>query len=85
MELILHFMYVVAIKDSRALFGDTPMELCMIGLWNLIIIWLKVSDLFAIFIISDVIMRYSYYYPGDSSDCGHWLTECTLRRIWLDV
>jgi hypothetical protein len=85
MELILHFMYVVAIKNSKALFGDTPMELCMIGFWNLIIMWLKVSELFAIFVISDVVMCHSYYYHGDSSDYGHWLTECTLPRIWLGV
>lgn len=42
MELILHFMYVVAIKDARAWTGATPAELCMIGFWNLIVVWLKV-------------------------------------------
>lgn len=36
-------MYVVAIKDTRAWLGDSPMELCMIGFWNLIVVWLKVS------------------------------------------
>jgi len=41
MEFILHFMYVVAIKDSKAWSGDTPAELSMIGLWNLFIVWLK--------------------------------------------
>lgn len=41
MEFILHFMYVVAIKDSKAWGGDTPAELSMIGFWNLIIVWLK--------------------------------------------
>ncbi|KAG6333034.1 hypothetical protein ID866_6058 [Astraeus odoratus] len=41
MELILHFMYVVAIKDTKAWVGDTPLELSMIGFWNLIIVWLK--------------------------------------------
>lgn len=46
MELILHYMYVVAIKDSSAWLGDTPLELCMIGFWNLIIVWLKVGILF---------------------------------------
>lgn len=44
MELILHFMYVVAIKDSAAWQGDTPFELSMIGFWNLIIVWLKVNQ-----------------------------------------
>ncbi|EPQ53946.1 MBOAT-domain-containing protein [Gloeophyllum trabeum ATCC 11539] len=41
MEFILHFMYVVAIKDSHAWQGDSPFELSMIGFWNLLIVWLK--------------------------------------------
>ena len=36
-------MYVVAIKDSSAWLGDTPLEICMIGFWNLIVVWLKVK------------------------------------------
>lgn len=45
MELVLHSMYIVAIKDSSqqgAWMGDTPFELSMIGFWNLIVVWLKV-------------------------------------------
>ncbi|KAF8626599.1 hypothetical protein AX17_006517 [Amanita inopinata Kibby_2008] len=41
MELILHFMYVVAIKDRKAWAGYTPAEISMVGFWNLIIVWLK--------------------------------------------
>ncbi|KAI0035515.1 MBOAT, membrane-bound O-acyltransferase family-domain-containing protein [Vararia minispora EC-137] len=41
MEFIIHFMYVVAIKDAHAWIGDTPAELSMIGFWNLIVVWLK--------------------------------------------
>jgi len=41
MEFILHFMYVVAIKDSVAWQGDSVAEVSMIGMWNLIIVWLK--------------------------------------------
>ncbi|KAJ7594897.1 MBOAT, membrane-bound O-acyltransferase family-domain-containing protein [Mycena floridula] len=41
MEMILHFMYVVAIKDRKAWEGDTPAQISMIGFWNLIIVWLK--------------------------------------------
>ena len=41
MEFILHFMYVVAIKDTQTWQGASPMELSMIGFWNLIV-WLKV-------------------------------------------
>lgn len=42
MEFILHFIYVVAIKDTRTWQGASPMELSMVGFWNLIIVWLKV-------------------------------------------
>jgi hypothetical protein len=45
MEYILHFMYVVAIKDTRAWVGDSPAEIAMIGFWNLIVVWLKVREL----------------------------------------
>jgi len=45
MEFILHYMYVVAIKDARAWVGDTPSQVAMIGFWNLIIVWLKVLKL----------------------------------------
>nr|XP_031861387.1 uncharacterized protein CI109_002991 [Kwoniella shandongensis]KAA5528459.1 hypothetical protein CI109_002991 [Kwoniella shandongensis] len=41
MEAVLHTMYVVAIKDSKGWEGDTPAELSMIGLWNLVVVWLK--------------------------------------------
>ncbi|CAG7855141.1 Glycerol uptake protein 1 [Serendipita indica DSM 11827] len=41
METILHYMYMVAIKDTKAWNGDSLMQLCMIGFWNLIIVWLK--------------------------------------------
>ncbi|KAH9933568.1 MBOAT-domain-containing protein [Epithele typhae] len=41
LEFILHFMYVVAIKDRKAWTGYTAAELCMVGFWNLIVVWLK--------------------------------------------
>lgn len=41
MEFVLHFLYVNAIKDAKAWQGATPMELSMIGFWNLIVVWLK--------------------------------------------
>lgn len=41
MEFILHYMYMVAIKDTAAWYGDSVAELSMIGFWNLIIVWLK--------------------------------------------
>ncbi|KAI0667916.1 MBOAT-domain-containing protein [Trametes maxima] len=41
LEFILHFMYVVAIKDRKAWTGYSAADLCMVGFWNLIIVWLK--------------------------------------------
>ncbi len=44
MEIIQHYIYVVAIKDRKAWIGDSPFELSMIALWNLVIVWLKVRS-----------------------------------------
>ncbi|WWC91046.1 uncharacterized protein L201_005986 [Kwoniella dendrophila CBS 6074] len=41
MESVLHTMYVVAIKDTKAWEGDSPAEMSMIGFWNLVVVWLK--------------------------------------------
>ncbi|KAI0373624.1 MBOAT-domain-containing protein [Pilatotrama ljubarskyi] len=41
LEAVLHFMYVVAIKDRKAWVGYSAAELCMVGFWNLIVVWLK--------------------------------------------
>ncbi|CUA70892.1 Glycerol uptake protein 1 [Saccharomyces cerevisiae S288c] [Rhizoctonia solani] len=41
LEVILHMMYVVAIKDTRAWHGLSPLQLSMVGFWNLIIVWMK--------------------------------------------
>ncbi|WWC72931.1 uncharacterized protein I206_106895 [Kwoniella pini CBS 10737] len=41
MESVLHTMYMVAIKDSKAWQGDSPAQMSMIGFWNLVIVWLK--------------------------------------------
>ena len=46
MEYVLHFMYVVAIKDTKSWIGDSPAEIAMIGFWNLIIVWLKVRYIY---------------------------------------
>ncbi|KAF7722454.1 glycerol transporter [Apophysomyces ossiformis] len=40
-ELLLHYMYVVAISKMKAWEGNTPLELSMIGYFNLVIIWMK--------------------------------------------
>ncbi|KAI7865222.1 MBOAT, membrane-bound O-acyltransferase family-domain-containing protein [Mucor mucedo] len=41
MELTLHFLYVVAISKSKAWDGASPLEMSMIGYFNLVIIWMK--------------------------------------------
>ncbi|KAI9246875.1 MBOAT, membrane-bound O-acyltransferase family-domain-containing protein [Phascolomyces articulosus] len=41
MEMTLHYLYVVAISKTKAWDGDTPLELSMIGYFNLVIIWMK--------------------------------------------
>ena len=45
MEHILHFMYVVAIKDTNSWIGDSPAEIAMIGFWNFMVVWLKVRHI----------------------------------------
>ncbi|EIM90724.1 MBOAT-domain-containing protein [Stereum hirsutum FP-91666 SS1] len=41
MEFILHYMYVVAIKDERAFAGDSVGEVALVGFWNLVFVWMK--------------------------------------------
>ena len=43
METLIHITHVVAIKDAHAWSGMSPAQLSMIGFWNLIFVWLKVS------------------------------------------
>lgn len=57
MEILLHYIHIVAIKDSWATYydingklikkyaweEDSPFELAMISFWNLVVVWLKVS------------------------------------------
>lgn len=74
MEVILHYMYVVAIKDTRAWLGDSLMQLSMVGFWNLTIIWLKVCRFKPPYRYL-LIVNFSCYYPGAFSVCGHCRTE----------
>jgi D-alanyl-lipoteichoic acid acyltransferase DltB (MBOAT superfamily) len=41
MEVILHYIYVVAVSKAKAWHGDTPFQISMIGFFNLNIIWMK--------------------------------------------
>lgn len=51
MELVLHTMYVVALKDSGKGWwnGMTPAQVSLVGFWNLIVVWLKVSRVSPLF------------------------------------
>ncbi|CAI2163199.1 1821_t:CDS:10 [Funneliformis geosporum] len=49
MEIMLHFIYVVAISKSRAWMGFTPFELSMVGFFNLKYIWLKLLIIWRFF------------------------------------
>lgn len=84
MEFILHYMYMVAIKDAKAWYGDTVAELSMIGFWNLIIVWLKVST--AIPHLANALTVWtSFLYRGGSSVCGPYSMVSTHRRTWSVV
>ncbi|CAG8746357.1 7731_t:CDS:2, partial [Acaulospora morrowiae] len=41
MEFMLHYIYAVAISNSKAWENDTPFELGFIGIFNLLYVWLK--------------------------------------------
>ncbi|EPB89175.1 hypothetical protein HMPREF1544_04042 [Mucor circinelloides 1006PhL] len=41
MEFTLHYLYVVAISKAKAWDGASPLELSMVGYFNLVIIWMK--------------------------------------------
>lgn len=75
-------MYIVAIKDSAAWAGDSPADLSMIGFWNLVIVWLKVSLRAEPYHLCLEVDPYSsFLYPGASSDYGRCWTGWIPRRI----
>jgi D-alanyl-lipoteichoic acid acyltransferase DltB (MBOAT superfamily) len=41
MEFTIHYMYMVAISKTQAWDNDPILQICMIGLFNLVLIWLK--------------------------------------------
>jgi hypothetical protein len=43
METLIHVMHIVTVKDAHAWSAMSPAQLSMIGFWNLILVWLKVS------------------------------------------
>ncbi|KAJ3018453.1 glycerol transporter [Thoreauomyces humboldtii] len=49
MEYLLHTVYVVAIKDTRAWEGYSPFQMSMVGYFNLTLIWLKLLIIWRFF------------------------------------
>ncbi|TPX57862.1 hypothetical protein PhCBS80983_g03538 [Powellomyces hirtus] len=49
MECMLHTIYVVAIKDTRAWTGYSPFQMSMVGYFNLKLIWLKLLIIWRFF------------------------------------
>ncbi|KAF8071525.1 MBOAT, membrane-bound O-acyltransferase family-domain-containing protein [Lyophyllum atratum] len=89
MELILHFMYVVAIKNSKAWTGNTPAQISMIGFWNLIIVWLKLLipwrffRLWAIMDGMEVPENMVRCMANNYSTLGFWRSWHRSYNLWL--
>ncbi|KAF9357035.1 glycerol transporter [Mortierella sp. AD094] len=49
MEFTLHYMHMVAISKRQAWDNDPTLQICMIGLFNLILIWLKLMIIWRFF------------------------------------
>ena len=49
MEVMMHYLYVVAIKDAKAWKDYAPMELYLVGFFNLKLIWLKLLIIWRFF------------------------------------
>lgn len=89
MEFILHFMYVNAIKDSKAWQGETPLELSMVGFWNLIIVWLKLLipwRFFRLWSISDGVdppENMVRCMANNYSTLGFWRSWHRSYNLWI--
>ncbi|KAF9112707.1 glycerol transporter [Mortierella sp. AM989] len=49
MEFTMHYMYMVAISKRKAWDNDPVLQICMIGLFNLVLIWLKLLIIWRFF------------------------------------
>ncbi|KAF8941313.1 MBOAT, membrane-bound O-acyltransferase family-domain-containing protein [Dissophora ornata] len=49
MEFTLHYMHMVAVSKRQAWENDSVLQICMIGLFNLILIWLKLMIIWRFF------------------------------------
>ncbi|KAF8979536.1 glycerol transporter [Entomortierella lignicola] len=49
MEFTMHYMHMVAISKRQAWVNDPTLQICMIGLFNLVLIWLKLMIIWRFF------------------------------------
>lgn len=85
MEFILHTMYVIAIKDTKAWMGNGPADLSLIGFWNLVTVWLKVSLRLPICVSYELTSIPSFSSHGASSVYGRSSMVSTHPRTWSAV
>lgn len=89
MEFILHFMYVVAIKDRKAWIGDTPLQISMIGFWNLMVVWLKLLipwRFFRLWALADGIVAPENMVrcmANNYSTLGFWRSWHRSYNLWI--
>lgn len=91
METMLHSMYVVAIKDTAAWDGDSPAELSMIGLWNLVVVWLKVCDKCGkeLMVVADTLAVFPFMgltgWDGPAREYDSMCTQQLLDTWFLEI
>lgn len=81
LESVLHTMYVTAMQKTKAWQGASAADLSMIGFWNLVIVWLKVS-LNGALLSCLRLTTSSSSFRGASSACGRCWTGSIRRRTW---
>lgn len=82
MEFVLHYMYMVAIKDTKAWGGFSAAELSLVGFWNLIIVWLKVGGQVLMYFRQMTNPLISCYYHGGSFVYGLSRMVLIHQKIW---
>ncbi|BGP34625.1 glycerol transporter [Rhodotorula toruloides] len=91
MELLLHSMYVVALKDSGKGWwnGMTPAEVSMVGFWSLIVVWLKLLlpwRLFRLWALLDGIVppeNMIRCMANNYSTLGFWRSWHRSYNLWV--
>ncbi|BGP42706.1 glycerol transporter [Rhodotorula kratochvilovae] len=91
MELVLHFMYVVALKDSGKGWWDglSAAEVSMVGFWNLIVVWLKLLlpwRLFRLWALCDGIVppeNMVRCMANNYSTLGFWRSWHRSYNLWV--